>query len=182
MASIATAAVALLIVLAARCPISWLGAGVRGAAAGGVRVRRVVGGAAVRAGAARRRAPTGARRRRWPCGGTSPAAAGWSRPTPACAPAASTRAALGLPVASDAAEDRRFARALCSAACRGACPNIVDLYATLAAGEGMSLPALCEAQELAGGNRRMMLGMSPLGSSGRGAGCCGGGSPCDYSD
>lgn len=74
------------------------------------------------------------------------------------------RAALGLPaVASAAAEDRRFVRALCSPACYGGCPNIVDLYATLAAGEGMSLPALCEAQKNAG-NRRMMAGMSPVGA------------------
>lgn len=48
------------------------------------------------------------------------------------------RAALGLPVASAAADDRRFVRALCSPACYGGCPNIVDLYATLAAGEGAS--------------------------------------------
>ncbi|KAL6846568.1 hypothetical protein ACP4OV_024016 [Aristida adscensionis] len=73
------------------------------------------------------------------------------------------RAALGLPVASDAAADRRLARALCSAQCREACPNIVDLYATLAAGEGLTLPALCEALKN-GGNRRMMAGIWELGA------------------
>lgn len=47
------------------------------------------------------------------------------------------RAALGLPVASAAAEDRRAFRALCSPACRDGRPNVVDLYATLAAAEGV---------------------------------------------
>ncbi|CAL4908492.1 unnamed protein product [Urochloa decumbens] len=75
------------------------------------------------------------------------------------------RAALGLPVASAAAEDRRSLRALCSPACRDGCPNVVDLYATVAAAEGMSLPVLCEAQTNAG-SRRMMMGggMAPVGA------------------
>lgn len=61
---------------------------------------------------------------------------GWIE-TDACVRACGVdRAALGLPVASAAAEDRRFVRALCSPACRDGCPNVVDLYATLAAGEG----------------------------------------------
>ncbi|KAK3135410.1 hypothetical protein QOZ80_5BG0418580 [Eleusine coracana subsp. coracana] len=83
------------------------------------------------------------------------------------------RAALGLPAV--AGEDRRLVRALCSPACRDGCPNIVDLYATLAAGEGVSLPALCDAAQImenadavvSSGYRRMMLGgggMSPLGA------------------
>ncbi|TVU19632.1 hypothetical protein EJB05_35793, partial [Eragrostis curvula] len=81
------------------------------------------------------------------------------------------RAVLGLPVVGDAAAED--VRALCSAACRDGCPNVFDLYATLAAGEGassyghrVSLPAFCEAQKNAAvaGNRRMMAGMSPLGA------------------
>ncbi|KAK3138610.1 hypothetical protein QOZ80_5AG0371060 [Eleusine coracana subsp. coracana] len=82
------------------------------------------------------------------------------------------RAALGLPAV--AGEDGRLVRALCSPACRDGCPNIVDLYATLAAGEGVSLPALCDeaqimenADAVSSGYRRMMLGdsgMSPLGA------------------
>jgi hypothetical protein len=57
-------------------------------------------------------------------------------------------------------------RALCSPACQDGCPNIVDLYATLAAGEGVSLPALCDdAQRIAGsGYHRMMAEVSPLGA------------------
>jgi hypothetical protein len=63
--------------------------------------------------------------------------AGWVE-TGACVRACGVdRAALGLPVASAAAEDRRSFRALCSPACRDACPNVVDLYATLAAAEGV---------------------------------------------
>jgi hypothetical protein len=61
---------------------------------------------------------------------------GWVE-TDACVRACGVdRAALGLPVASAAAEDRRAFRALCSPACRDGCPNVVDLYATLAAAEG----------------------------------------------
>ncbi|KAK6155697.1 hypothetical protein DH2020_009945 [Rehmannia glutinosa] len=39
-----------------------------------------------------------------------------------------------------------FCRKLCSKECYGNCPNIVDLYFNLAAGEGVYLPKLCEAQ------------------------------------
>ncbi|RLM99687.1 hypothetical protein C2845_PM06G19930 [Panicum miliaceum] len=92
------------------------------------------------------------------------AGAGWVE-TDACVRACGAdRAALGFPVASAAAEDRRALRALCSPACQHGCPNVVDLYATLAAGEGMSLPALCEAQRNAGNRRMMMGGMAPLGA------------------
>ncbi|KAL6620337.1 hypothetical protein ACP70R_035476 [Stipagrostis hirtigluma subsp. patula] len=109
------------------------------------------------------RTPEGAHRCQTSAVGAGEDLSGWVE-SDACVRACGVdRAALGLPVASDAAEDRRFALALCSPACRDACPNIVDLYATLAAGEGMSLPALCEAQMNAG-NRRMMMGMSPLGA------------------
>ncbi|CAL4893864.1 unnamed protein product [Urochloa decumbens] len=97
--------------------------------------------------------------------GLMPAAGGWVE-TDACVRACGVdRAALGLPVASAAADDRRSLRALCSPACRDGCPNVVDLYATVAAAEGMSLPALCEAQKNAG-NRRMMMGggMAPIGA------------------
>jgi len=68
--------------------------------------------------------------------GMAAAGAGWVE-TDACVRACGAdRAALGLPVASAAAEDRRALRALCSPACQHGCPNVVDLYATLAAGEG----------------------------------------------
>jgi hypothetical protein len=69
-------------------------------------------------------------------GGARGLAAGWVE-TDACVRACGVdRAALGLPVASAAAEERRSLRALCSPACRDGCPNVVDLYATLAAAEG----------------------------------------------
>jgi hypothetical protein len=62
--------------------------------------------------------------------------AGWWRPTPACARAASTahrRHLLRL-----APRPARRRRALCSPACFQGCPNIVDLYSNLAAAEGKS--------------------------------------------
>ncbi|OEL21499.1 hypothetical protein BAE44_0017482 [Dichanthelium oligosanthes] len=90
--------------------------------------------------------------------------AGWVE-TDACVQACGVdRAALGLPLATAAAEDRRSLRALCSSACQDGCPNVIDLYATLAAAEGTSLPALCEAQKNASNRRMMMAGMAPLGA------------------
>ncbi|KAF8769466.1 hypothetical protein HU200_006498 [Digitaria exilis] len=90
------------------------------------------------------------------------AAAGWVE-SDACVRACGVdRAALGLPFVASA--DRRSLRALCSSACQDGCPNVVDLHATLAAAEGMSLPALCEAQRTSGNRRMMMGGMSPLGA------------------
>ncbi|GLJ38090.1 hypothetical protein SUGI_0775410 [Cryptomeria japonica] len=37
-----------------------------------------------------------------------------------------------------------FSSQLCSEKCQNNCPNIVDLYSNLAAGEGIYLPSLCE--------------------------------------
>ncbi|XP_066364605.1 uncharacterized protein [Miscanthus floridulus] len=104
--------------------------------------------------------PEGAHRCQTSAVGGARGLAGWVE-TDACVSACGVdRAALGLPVASAEAEDRRSFRALCSLACRDGCPNVVDLYATVATAEDMSLPALCEATA---GNRRMMTGMAPLG-------------------
>ncbi|KAJ4969589.1 hypothetical protein NE237_002688 [Protea cynaroides] len=47
---------------------------------------------------------------------------------------------------SDSLIEPQFASKLCSPACFHRCPNIVDLYFNLAAGEGVFLPNLCEAQ------------------------------------
>ncbi|CAN6350832.1 unnamed protein product [Urochloa humidicola] len=115
------------------------------------------------------RTPEGAHRCQTSAVAAGAAAAGgggWVE-TDACVRACGAdRAALGLPVASAAAEELRAIRALCSPACRDGCPNVVDLYATVAAAEGVSLPALCEAQKSAG--RRMMMGgggmMAPVGA------------------
>ncbi|XP_022934276.1 uncharacterized protein LOC111441487 [Cucurbita moschata] len=49
-------------------------------------------------------------------------------------------------IASDALLDPRFTASLCSPACYQKCPNIVDLYFNMAAGEGVFLPDLCERQ------------------------------------
>ncbi|GAB4856838.1 hypothetical protein Ancab_014757 [Ancistrocladus abbreviatus] len=49
-------------------------------------------------------------------------------------------------ISSDALLDQRFTAKLCSRACSQNCPNIVDLYFNLAAGEGVFLPDLCENQ------------------------------------
>ncbi|KAK8576747.1 hypothetical protein V6N13_015180 [Hibiscus sabdariffa] len=49
-------------------------------------------------------------------------------------------------ISSDALLDSQFTAKLCSPACYQKCPNIVDLYFNLAAGEGVFLPDLCNAQ------------------------------------
>ncbi|XP_022852197.1 uncharacterized protein LOC111373847 isoform X2 [Olea europaea var. sylvestris] len=50
-------------------------------------------------------------------------------------------------ISSDAFLAPQFTARLCSPACYQNCPNIVDLYYNLAAGEGVYLPALCEKQK-----------------------------------
>ncbi|XP_027110309.1 uncharacterized protein LOC113762485 [Coffea eugenioides] len=62
------------------------------------------------------------------------------------------RHALGI--SSDSLLEPQFTHKLCSSACYRSCPNIVDLYFNLAAGEGVYLPKLCEAQR--GHGRREM--------------------------
>ncbi|XP_030521886.1 uncharacterized protein LOC115734984 [Rhodamnia argentea] len=49
-------------------------------------------------------------------------------------------------ISSDALLDPQFTSRLCAPQCFQNCPNIVDLYFNLAAGEGVYLPDLCEAQ------------------------------------
>ncbi|XP_054787800.1 uncharacterized protein LOC129293734 [Prosopis cineraria] len=66
-----------------------------------------------------------------------------------------------LGISSDALLDSRFTRNLCSPPCYHNCPNVVDLYFNLAAGEGVFLPKLCEVQ---GANARRA--MAELRSSG----------------
>ncbi|XP_030445227.1 uncharacterized protein LOC115667824 [Syzygium oleosum] len=69
-----------------------------------------------------------------------------------------------LGIASDALLEPRFAQQLCSSKCYGSCPNIVDLYFNLAAGEGVFLPKLCEA-----GREDTRRGMAEIRSSGMAA-------------
>ncbi|TKY63391.1 PAR1 protein [Spatholobus suberectus] len=47
-------------------------------------------------------------------------------------------------ISSDAFFEPQFTGKLCSPACYQKCPNIVDLFFNLAAGEGVFLPELCE--------------------------------------
>ncbi|XP_010256734.1 PREDICTED: uncharacterized protein LOC104597044 [Nelumbo nucifera] len=49
-------------------------------------------------------------------------------------------------ISSDALLESQFTAQLCSIGCYDNCPNIVDLYFNLAAGEGVFLPDICEAQ------------------------------------
>ncbi|KAI4324931.1 hypothetical protein MLD38_030373 [Melastoma candidum] len=49
-----------------------------------------------------------------------------------------------LGISSDALLESRDVRRLCSFECYYNCPNIIDLYFSLAAGEGVFLPKLCE--------------------------------------
>ncbi|XP_073145458.1 uncharacterized protein [Henckelia pumila] len=49
-------------------------------------------------------------------------------------------------ISSDAFLKPGFAASLCSPECYENCPNIVDLYYNLAAGEGVLLPELCSKQ------------------------------------
>ncbi|XP_052208689.1 uncharacterized protein LOC127812305 [Diospyros lotus] len=54
------------------------------------------------------------------------------------------RTALGI--SSDSLLESQFAQKLCSSQCYNGCPNVVNLYFNLAAGEGVFLPKFCEAQ------------------------------------
>ncbi|XP_039021876.1 uncharacterized protein LOC120154126 [Hibiscus syriacus] len=53
------------------------------------------------------------------------------------------RNAVGI--SSDSLLEPQFTNKLCAPACSHNCPNIVDLFFNLAAGEGVFLPDLCEA-------------------------------------
>eukprot|EP01018_Ginkgo_biloba_P033345 Gb_20186 [translate_table: standard] len=53
---------------------------------------------------------------------------------------------MSVGMSSDSLLEAEFANKLCSSQCQNHCPNIVDLYLNLAAGEGVYLPSLCEAQ------------------------------------
>ncbi|XP_058083447.1 uncharacterized protein LOC131231311 [Magnolia sinica] len=51
-----------------------------------------------------------------------------------------------LGISTDSLLESHFTQKLCSPPCYQNCPNIVDLYFNLAAGEGVFLPKLCESQ------------------------------------
>lgn len=60
-----------------------------------------------------------------------------------------------LGISSDALLDSHFTQQLCSSQCYQGCPNIVDLYFNLAAGEGVFLPTLCKATHEVNARREM---------------------------
>ncbi|KAB1224281.1 hypothetical protein CJ030_MR2G000913 [Morella rubra] len=62
-------------------------------------------------------------------------------------------------ISSDALFEPQFTAKLCSPPCYQECPNIVDLYFNLAAGEGVYLPYICE-RELTNPHRVMVEFMS----------------------
>ncbi|KAJ7974184.1 PAR1 protein [Quillaja saponaria] len=66
-----------------------------------------------------------------------------------------------LGISSDSLLESNFRQKLCSTQCYKSCPNVIDLFFNLAAGEGVFLPKLCEAQ---GANERR--GMAEIRSSG----------------
>ncbi|KAL5981510.1 hypothetical protein ACLOJK_015572 [Asimina triloba] len=61
-----------------------------------------------------------------------------------------------LGISSDSLLESHFTQKLCSPSCYDNCPNIVDLYSNLAAGEGVFLPQLCQAGERDNNVRRQM--------------------------
>ncbi|KAL3826072.1 hypothetical protein ACJIZ3_022101 [Penstemon smallii] len=67
-------------------------------------------------------------------------------------------------ISSDAFLTPEFTGSLCSPACYQNCPNIVDLYFELAAGEGVFLPALCEKHK-SNPHRAMLELMSSSGGA-----------------
>ncbi|XP_010908211.1 uncharacterized protein [Elaeis guineensis] len=62
-------------------------------------------------------------------------------------------------ISSDSLLEPQFTEKLCSPACHENCPNIIDLYFNLAAGEGVFLPDLCEARRV-NPHRSMMVILS----------------------
>ncbi|ERM95083.1 hypothetical protein AMTRI_Chr07g30580 [Amborella trichopoda] len=57
-------------------------------------------------------------------------------------------------ISSDFLLEPQFVKKLCATQCYHGCPNILNLYFNLAAGEGVYLPKLCEAQRAS--SRRAM--------------------------
>ncbi|XP_008811495.2 uncharacterized protein LOC103722643 [Phoenix dactylifera] len=66
-------------------------------------------------------------------------------------------------ISSDSLLEPQFTEKLCSPACHRNCPNIVDLYFNLAAGEGVFLPKLCEARRV--NPRRAMVELLSSGAA-----------------
>ncbi|WOG91347.1 hypothetical protein DCAR_0310596 [Daucus carota subsp. sativus] len=67
-----------------------------------------------------------------------------------------------LGISSDTLLEPHFTRKLCSRRCYKSCPNIIDLYFNLAAGEGLYLPKLCASRV-----KNARRGMAEIRSSGQ---------------
>ncbi|WCJ36655.1 PAR1 protein [Euphorbia peplus] len=68
-----------------------------------------------------------------------------------------------LGISSDSLVESSFTQKLCSPQCYDSCPNIVDLYFNLAAGEGVFLPKLCEATSEGNARRGLLAGIRSSG-------------------
>ena len=55
---------------------------------------------------------------------------------------------MAVGISTDSLLEAQVSRKLCSSQCRNNCPNIVDLYVNLAAGEGITLTSMCESQKI----------------------------------
>ncbi|KAL4340413.1 hypothetical protein GQ457_08G012760 [Hibiscus cannabinus] len=77
------------------------------------------------------------------------------------------RNAIGI--SSDSLLEPQFTNKLCAPDCSHNCPNILDLFFNLAAGEGVFLPDLCEAQRI-NPRRSMVEFMSSSGGAAPGPG------------
>jgi len=61
---------------------------------------------------------------------------------------------MTMGMSTDTLAETGSTKKLCSPRCYNNCPNVIDLYFSLAAGEGIYLPRLCEAHRR--GDRRMI--------------------------
>ncbi|KAL0927202.1 hypothetical protein M5K25_001365 [Dendrobium thyrsiflorum] len=85
--------------------------------------------------------------------------AGWVETDECVAACGLDRETFGI--SSDLLLDGRFISRLCSPECYQSCPNVVDLYFNLAAGEGVFLPNLCAVKA----ERREMAEINSFGQS-----------------
>eukprot|EP00249_Psilotum_nudum_P023504 c28899_g2_i2 orf=99-686(+) len=63
---------------------------------------------------------------------------------------------MSVGMSTDTLVENDFTEVLCSEDCQDNCPNIFDLYTNLAAGEGVYLPHLCQAQRMS--SRKLIAG------------------------
>eukprot|EP00250_Pteridium_aquilinum_P005349 c15457_g1_i3 orf=95-613(-) len=69
---------------------------------------------------------------------------------------------MSVGISSDALVERGFAKALCSHDCQSNCPNVIDLFTNVAAGEGVALKQVCEVQAKATRREMGQVGWASL--------------------